>query len=325
MGDPTALDWSVDGGATWTAASSPTIGSGSFSFAISAGLPNGAYQIKVRDHNATATIGTSGTFVITFTGTSLASNPGSLILFIDASDPTLLWQDTALSVPIFNGAAVQSITDKSGSGNNFTQATAANAPIYQVNQKNGMPGIRFTGSIPDFLQMVASATIASALQSASGYFIHTIFTPATLPSSSQIASDVFMVGASTSNSGTHEIRPAQFRNTGVGYHTRNGGSTNNDTVSGGAAANTLSKQISRWDGATIYNAINALAEATLAFSGTAPSGFNVGLLGCIQASDHALGSFPFDGWLHELRVYTAFGSAQNKSDAQTYATSKWGS
>ena len=35
-------------------------------------------------------------------------------------------------------------------------------------------------------------------------------------------------------------------------------------------------------------------------------------------------TFPLDGWVHEIRIYGAFGTAGNKTDAQTYATSKWG-
>ncbi len=65
-GTPAALDWTTNGGATWSLAPSPTISGGTFSFTLAAGsIAAGAgLTIQVRDH-ATAVRGISpGTFSI---------------------------------------------------------------------------------------------------------------------------------------------------------------------------------------------------------------------------------------------------------------------
>lgn len=50
---PSALDYSLNGGASWTAASAPTIGSGVYSFSI-AGLSIASYPVNVRNHTTTS-------------------------------------------------------------------------------------------------------------------------------------------------------------------------------------------------------------------------------------------------------------------------------
>ena len=62
-GPPAALDYSDDGGTTWAAASSPTIGSGAYTFSHP-GLAAGTYTVKVRDHTSTSIIATSNSFTI---------------------------------------------------------------------------------------------------------------------------------------------------------------------------------------------------------------------------------------------------------------------
>jgi len=61
-GAPTALDWSVNGGSSWTAAPTPTIAGGTFSFLIPSGsIPAGTgITMTVRDH-ATGTRGSAPT------------------------------------------------------------------------------------------------------------------------------------------------------------------------------------------------------------------------------------------------------------------------
>lgn len=61
-GPPTALDYSSNGGSTWTAATA-TISGGTYSFSA-AGLAAGTYTIEVRDHNNTSVVGTSNSFTI---------------------------------------------------------------------------------------------------------------------------------------------------------------------------------------------------------------------------------------------------------------------
>jgi len=60
---PAALDFSTDGGTTWSAAISPTISGGTYSF-TALSLAAGTYTLKVRDHTNTTIIGTSASFTV---------------------------------------------------------------------------------------------------------------------------------------------------------------------------------------------------------------------------------------------------------------------
>lgn len=60
---PTALDYSVDGGASWVAAVSPAITANAYSFTLP-GLTGGTYTVRVRDHNNIAIVGSSNSFTI---------------------------------------------------------------------------------------------------------------------------------------------------------------------------------------------------------------------------------------------------------------------
>ena len=186
IGVPTALDYSYDSGTTWTAATSPTIAGGNYSFSLTGGVPYGAFTMQVRDHTITQAIGISARFTITYTPPSLASNPGTLLLMLDASNPATLWADTARTVPLQVGGALAAWGDSSGQGNHFQQVTPAARPVYQANVKNGLPGIRFTGTLAHYLSIVSGGTLIAGIQNAS-YFAHLIYTPATLPA---VAADV---------------------------------------------------------------------------------------------------------------------------------------
>ena len=73
---PTALDYQVDGG-SWTAASSPTISGGTYSFSVTAPSA-GSHTIGVRDHNDTSTAITSGSFTSTAL-TQVAPNNAAIV------------------------------------------------------------------------------------------------------------------------------------------------------------------------------------------------------------------------------------------------------
>jgi hypothetical protein len=76
---PTALDYSTDGGATWTAAPSPVITQNAYSF-TAAGLAAGNYTVRVRDHANVAIIGVSNGFTIAAPTLSLSPLPATVAL-----------------------------------------------------------------------------------------------------------------------------------------------------------------------------------------------------------------------------------------------------
>jgi len=73
---PTALDFSTDGGMTWTEAVNPAITANAYSFTIP-GLAAGTYTIRVRDHGNQAVIGVSNSFAIIPSTISIAALPAS--------------------------------------------------------------------------------------------------------------------------------------------------------------------------------------------------------------------------------------------------------
>jgi hypothetical protein len=324
---PTALDASVDAGANWVAVTSPTISGGTFTLTLpstftqstGSGLAAGAYQVTVRDHNVTTTFGTSPRFTVSGSTYTPASTPGTLIAHFDASAVTTLWQDNAATVPAVHGSVVSLWQDGSGNGNNAVQAGGVGlCPVYQTNIKNGLPGLRFTGSLAQFLSLTGATSLLAYMNTGGAYFAQVVFTPATLPSSGAVAADVIAFEASAT---AYAVRLCEYRNTGILYHNRTVvGGTNNDTETAGAAAGTLADAIMRWDGTTIYNQVNAITEATLAQTGTNPTTLNTAWLGYYNNGT----AYPMDGWIHEILIYEAFGTTQNKTDARTYGTSKWG-
>ena len=70
-----------------------------------------------------------------------------LVLWMDASDATTLFQDEAGTIPAGAGQPVARWDDKSPSGLVFTQGSAGNRPVYSAALAglNGQPGVTFTG------------------------------------------------------------------------------------------------------------------------------------------------------------------------------------
>jgi hypothetical protein len=80
-------------------------------------------------------------------------------IFLDPSDQTTLFQDTAGTTPVTTpGQTVARINDKSGRGNNATQATTASRPIYGINPVGGTRNIlRQTATLPTQTRAVTAA------------------------------------------------------------------------------------------------------------------------------------------------------------------------
>jgi hypothetical protein len=76
---PTALDYSSNGGTTWTAASSPVISANAYSFTVP-GLAAGTYTLRVRDHGNIAVVGVSNSFTITAPSIGINALPASTLL-----------------------------------------------------------------------------------------------------------------------------------------------------------------------------------------------------------------------------------------------------
>jgi len=62
----------------------------------------------------------------------------------DFSDITKLYQDSGKTTPVASdGDVIGAVVDKSGNGNDATQGTTTNKPVYKVNIQNGLSIARF--------------------------------------------------------------------------------------------------------------------------------------------------------------------------------------
>ena len=83
---------------------------------------------------------------------STDSTLGTLRVWFEFGDPTTLFKDTARTVAVAaDGDKIQGVTDLSGLGNHFTQATSGNAPTYKTNQIGGVSAALFTRANSEYL------------------------------------------------------------------------------------------------------------------------------------------------------------------------------
>lgn len=76
----------------------------------------------------------------------LPTDIAGLQLWLDANDPATLFQDAAKTTAAGDGDVVGAWADKSGQGNDATQATTSKKTSYHTGILNGKPVVRFDGT-----------------------------------------------------------------------------------------------------------------------------------------------------------------------------------
>ena len=315
----TAVDYSIDSGATWTSASSPTLTGSTFAFAIPGGLPLGVYSLGVRDH---ATFGAAYSNVFYVAPVSaLPTLPviSGLQFHLDASAPNGQFYTTVSNAAqSVSGGPICSHVDISGASINYIQSTTAQCPTYAVNVKNAMPGVRFTGSLNQFLTAVSPSWIDS-LRSATNITALVVMTPTSAPS---VAADVMTAGKTTVFGGEDRLRLFQGLSTGVARGVAASDTViYSATVTAGYQAGTLEKVVTRTTPTTVKLAINALTEGSATISTNPAAVYDFSDIG---ASNDAGTDFLLDGYIHEIVIWYTAASDTQRTSLLTYATSKWG-
>jgi hypothetical protein len=147
---PTALDYSTNGGSTWTAATSPVISANAYSFTVP-GLPAGTYTLRVRDHGNTAVLGVSNSFTITAPSIGINTLPVS----------TLLNAALAVSGTVSPGSAAVRVGISSS-------ATTAPATWQNATVNNGAWTVSVVPTTTGAMYVWAQQTSATSVQAVSG-------------------------------------------------------------------------------------------------------------------------------------------------------------
>ena len=87
--------------------------------------------------------------------TPIPKTIAGLTVWLDGSDISTLYQDSAKTTPVTaDGDVVGAMADLSGNGNDVVQATTANKPLYKASIQNSLSVVRFDG-VNDYLAATA--------------------------------------------------------------------------------------------------------------------------------------------------------------------------
>lgn len=225
------------------------------------------------------------------TRTSSASSPliFAPLLWLDGQDVNATGSNPS------DGTAIASWKDKSGNGNNYTQATGANQPAFLTNGINGKPSVYFSGSPKGMLGSVISTNL------------HTVF-----------------IVCKADSVGTDQY--VWFNGAGDGYGYWIDGSSKRTILLGGILGKDDGNQTTNeeiisfdWDGSTAHFWMNGISEtiSTPTVAASAPStrsqiGFNGG---------SGTGNYP--GKIGEIIVYNRALTTSERQQVEAYLSNKW--
>jgi hypothetical protein len=176
-------------------------------------------------------VGTNPT-IVGNTGPGGVGNQNTNKLWLMANNGT--FSDLGVTAAVNNGT-VRQWNDQSGNGNNATQNTAGNRPIYRTGQENNLPALQFTGDL-----FIDGPALGIPGTSSATYFIAFRDTQTSLGGFNDGAGD-FILDRTTATNGLMSLKPV----TGsfYGYQKRADGGGGLGGVSTTTAVNTNSKWI----------------------------------------------------------------------------------
>ena len=245
-------------------------------------------------------------------GVPVLPDIAGLELWLDGSDIATLFQDSAKTTPVTaDGDVVGAMADKGDNGNDATQGTTANKPIYKATIQNGLSIVRF--AVNDYLEVDALAAIFTGIDK-----------PMT----------IFAALKQTNNTGTQQV-----------FGVARGASSNPLFVLD--IATNVNYRLVRRDDAVTLKLLTAGTPDTLAhllyaeFSGTVGTlridsavigtpntDFDLGTLTLDKATvgaRNSLGALSnyLNGDIYELLVYDSVLSATNRQLVEVYLNTKW--
>ena len=238
--------------------------------------------------------GTSGTQLASVNDTSgiyTITNIGGTTVTLDAN------LASAASGASVYGGYVSQINDRSGNGNNATQSTAANMPLWISNGRNGLGVAYFNNSN----QMDVNLDFL-------------------------VGSNYSFLGVDTraSSSGYNLYVAGSVNSTNKNFHF---GYTPSNTFRLGQYGNDVDASLPAYVPGTAYIALgvyNASSGHSIAINSGLRTGSNTHLVGLTSASGEHIGDLSaYTGYLQEIAAYNAALSANAQSLVNQYEAAKW--
>lgn len=225
----------------------------------------------------------------------------TLIYKLDASALASIWADDGKTVQASDGSVVAAWTSSGSLTTDAVQATNGNRPLYRSNYaSSGYAGVEFDGVSSDELTVAHDASL-----NASVYDIWFVITPLRLTGAFQ---GVFV--KSTTSAWNDGISCS------INASTIYAGDANFMVLSRELALTKTLVQIKLKNGdRRLYANLVPNVVATAAAVPTSTSTMRIG---------NGLGGFPFQGVLHELRIYTGEETLDTQISVTAELARKWG-
>jgi hypothetical protein len=250
------------------------------------------------------------------TGTAIPKNTG-LALWLDADDPTTLQKVSTCDSQASPGDGIACWMDKSGNGNNATQATGSNVPKYQREALNGKTVVRFDGT-NDYLSADQTGASSPSVTANGAYSLFIAYKAASIPSSQTLV--YFSNGTTVRDTFSIATNvPGIYGTSPLWFYRVSGGSSFLGPLSTSAAspAAAIFTMISPANGdmKPYFNGIQETPPGVFPVTGD-NNRFTIG-----QRLDS---SVPLNGDIAELILYNSAVSTNDQANIEDYLATKWG-
>lgn len=205
------------------------------------------------------------------------------------------------STPATNGASVEQWNDQSGNGNNATQTTSGNRPVYATNSINGLPTVGCVTSGSTFMNLGSTISLSTGALT-----IYAVGSRA----SSKIWEPV------TGNNSTHAAPIVMFSNGGFYFRDDSDGGTSS---AGGTPTSAFAVRSRRDGSGNLTGCYTGTAQFSLGTDSTGNVSLSA-ILARVLNSDYGDASCLFG----EICVYNVATASGDDTNMSTYFNSRWG-
>jgi hypothetical protein len=319
---PTSMDYSVDGGTTWVGMTGFTSGSGAWNGNGPAPVQTGSLTITVRDHVAPTIQASTNPFTVNPGAAVLPTITAPLYAVDTSANLGQFWQDQAFTVPGALGLPVKGLLSSIDSTD---QLRANTAPTWMSGVKGRMNGLRFTAASKTVMFQGTTIPFVRTLDGNAivpeSFTMLCVFTPATQPTSSNPMT-LFTLGVAGRS---YDMISLGITQNSLAFTVWAQSGPVTAAISMVPAANGVIAAVVRYTNNTVpmklaaqgFTEVSVVPNVSL--SGTP---WGMAFLGTLQQSSN--GYQPFDGWLHEWRIWSVVATDAQRDSLLTYANRKWG-